>query len=165
MHVARRAFVAFVVLLMGSLALVSPASAANRVTTLVFHTTMTSSGTTLQQQPGGHVYGWNNLNGTTTWGNQSATVQLLADVNYVNGSGEFGGYVTITRADGTVLSLRLSGAAVAATDRTTFAGGVVLFQGTGRFAGAVGTGTMRGFRTAALGSPVDLTFTVTLTRR
>ena len=165
MHLVRRVLVVLAAVILGSAALVAPASATGRSTTIVLHTTMTSSGTTLQQQPGGHVYGWNNLNGTTTWGNQMATIQLLADVNYVNGSGSFGGYVTVTRADGTVLSLRLTGDAVAAADRTTFAGGLALFQGTGRYAGALGTGTMRGFRTAALGSPVDLTFTITLLRQ
>ena len=164
MQPVRRVVVLLTLVILGSAALVTPASAAGRTSTIVLHTTMTSTGTTLQTQPGGHVYGWNNLNGTTTWGNQSATIQLLADVNYVNGSGSFGGYVTITRADGTVLSLRLTGNAVAAPDRTTFAGGLSLFQGTGRYSGALGTGTMRGFRTAALGSPVDLTFTITLTR-
>ena len=165
MHHVRRVLVVLATVILGSTALLVPASATGNATTIVLRTTMTSAGTTLQQQPGGHLYGWNNLNGTTTWGNQSATVQLLADVNYVNGSGSFGGYVTITRADGTVLSLRLTGNAVAAAARTTFAGGLALFQATGRFAGAVGTGTMRGFRTAALGSPVALTYTITLLRQ
>ena len=62
------------------------ANAAPSLTTLTFSSTVTSVDTDLQTLPGGHTYGWNHLTGTTKWGNQSATIDFLGDVNYVNGT-------------------------------------------------------------------------------
>ena len=152
--------------------LAGPASAetTRKFTTLTFTTRVVSSGTTLTTQPGGHTFGWNNLSGPTRWGNQDATVTFLGDVDYTDGSGPFNGYVTVTRADGTRLSFRTEGAALAVPETsgatvTYFTGAVRVIQGTGAFRGAVGIGTMTGERDAALGSPVELTFRLSLLRR
>ncbi len=145
------------------LSLTSPAIAAEKSTAMVFRSTVTSIGTTLNELPGGIRYGWNNLEGTTAWGNQSATMQFLGDVDYINGSGPFNGYVTVKRADGVTIAFHVSGSALAAPDGkggtlTTFAGKAEVIGGTGNFESASGIGTMVGTRAAALGSPVRLTF-------
>ena len=70
------------------------------------------------------VYGWNRLTCTTRVGGETVDVELLGSVDYVNGSGDFFGFVTITFADGSSLGVRLTeGHAEAATDTTdaTFA--------------------------------------------
>ncbi len=159
-------------LIAGSTIAGAPASAAvaKKPVTLTFSTTLSSSGTTLESLPGGHTYGWNTLNGPTRWGNQDATITFLGDVDYVNGSGPFNGYVTITRADGVILGTHIDGNALAVAagsdgTRTLFAGSVSVIQGTGTFRGARGIGTMTGSRTAALGSPVKMTLTLSILRR
>jgi len=158
-------------LVASSLLVAGPAAAATKKpVTLTFTTTLTSSGTTLESLPGGHTYGWNNLSGSTTWGKQSAEISFLGDVDYVNGSGPFNGYVTITRADGVTLGTHIDGNALAVPDgsagtRTVFAGSVSVIQGTRAYRGASGIGTMTGQRRSALGSPVEMTLTLTVLRR
>ncbi len=143
--------------------LVGPASAASSVTSLTFTTTMTSIETNLQTLPGGHTYGWNHFTGTTMWGNQSATIVFLGDVDYVNGSGPFGGYVTVTRADGTKLAFTTKGNTLA-EDQTTdgiaarFASSLQVIGGTNDYSRATGVGTMTGSRDAAIGSPAKFVF-------
>ena len=153
-----------------SLSLTSPAIAAEKSTPLVFRSTVTSIGTTLNELPGGIRYGWNNLAGTTKWGNQSATLDFLGDVDYVNGSGPFNGYITVKRADGVTIAFHVAGSALAAPDGkggtlTTFAGKLEVIGGTGNFEGSSGIGTMVGTRAAALGSPVRLTFKLDVLRK
>jgi hypothetical protein len=144
-------------------ALTGSASAASSVTSLTFTTTMTSIETNLQTLPGGHTYGWNHFTGTTTWGNQSATIVFLGDVDYVNGSGPFGGYVTVTRADGTKLAFTTKGNALAedkATDgiAARFASSLEVIGGTNAYARATGIGTMTGTRASEIGSPAKFVF-------
>ena len=158
-------------LVASSMLVAGPAAAASKkLVTLTFTTTLTSGGTTLETLPGGHTYGWNNLSGTTTWGKQAATISFLGDVDYVNGSGPFNGYVTVTRADGVALGTHIDGNALAAPDgsagtRTIFAGSVSVIQGTGAYRGSTGIGTMTGQRKSALGSPVEMTLTLSVLRR
>ena len=139
------------------------ASAASSLTTLTFSSTVTSVETNLQTLPGGHTYGWNHLTGATKWGNQSATIDFLGDVNYVNGSGAFGGYITVTRADGTKIAFTSRGNALAEDEATEgisarFTGALEVIGGTNAYARATGIGTMTGTRAAAIGSPVKLVF-------
>lgn len=139
------------------------ASAAPSLTTLTFSSTVTSVDTNLQTLPGGHTYGWNHLTGTTKWGNQSATIDFLGDVNYVNGSGAFGGYITVTRADGTKIAFTSKGNALAEDEGTEgisarFTGALEVIGGTNDYARSTGIGTMTGTRAAQIGSPVKLVF-------
>jgi hypothetical protein len=46
----------------------------------------------------------------------------------------------------------------AGTDQTRFRGTIEVLGGTGAYEGATGIGVMTGYRKAALGSPVTLTF-------
>ena len=149
---------------------VTPAQAKTQTKDLVFPVDLVSQGTTLTTLPGDITYGWNDLQGTTKWGGKNARVRFLGSVDYVDGTGPFGGFVTITRSDGTQLALSVSGWASTpssepGTANATFAGTVRVIGGSGPYQGAVGTGTMSGYRKAALGSPVQLTFSVTVERR
>ena len=146
---------------------IAPAHAASSVTNLTFTTNMASVETYLESLPGGHTYGWNHFTGTTMWGNQAADVVFLGDVNYVNGSGPFGGYVTVTRADGTKLAFTTKGNALAenkATDgiAARFTAALQVIGGTNDFARATGIGTMTGTRASALGSPARFTFRLSI---
>ena len=156
-------------LLSGALALglvalfpLAPAQARSSTKHLTFTVSFTSQGTTLHDLPGGVVYGWNNLTGPTTWGKKKATVEFLGSVDYVDGSGDFGGLITVTRSDGTTLAFSATGDAMSppgtGTEDTHFAGALSVIGGTGAYKGASGIGTMSGFRKSALGSPVTLTF-------
>lgn len=146
----------------------SPAQAA-KSKVLAFDVDLTSSGTTLETLPGDVTYGWNDLSGPTRWGKSSAQMRFLGSVDYVSGTGPFGGFVTVTRADGVKLALSVSGWATSpetsGTANASFRGTVTVIGGTGPYAKATGTGTMEGYRKAALGSPVELTFSVVVQKR
>ena len=149
---------------------VAPAQAKTETKTLVFAVDLTSQGTTLTTLPGDITYGWNDLRGPTKWGAKNAQMRFLGSVDYVSGTGPFGGFVTVTRSDGTQLAMSVSGWATApsgqaGTANASFAGTVSVIGGSGPYAGATGMGTMSGYRKAALGSPVQLTFSVTVERR
>ena len=76
--------------LVAATAVTSPAGAAGqRSQQLTFTTVVTSQANTLTKLPGGHVFGWNDLAGPTTWGGQAATLDFLATVNYVDDSGPY----------------------------------------------------------------------------
>ncbi len=144
------------------------ASADSKVKTLVFTVDFTSTDTDLTTLPGDITYGWNHLVGPTRWGKKRADSVFLGSVDYINGSGGFGGFVTFTRSDGTRLSLSVDGWATSpdtpGTANTAFNGAVRVIGGSGAYKGARGSGTMTGYRKADLGSPVQLTFTVTVRR-
>ena len=153
-----------------STALIGTASAAPSVTSLTFTATMTSIETNLQTLPGGHTYGWNHFTGTTMWGNQTASIVFLGDVDYVNGSGPFGGYITITRADGTKLAFATNGNALAEENATDgiaarFASSLSVIGGTNDYSRATGVGTMTGSRDAAIGSPAKFVFKLSVRKR
>lgn len=158
--------------LLSTLALfVAPASAAASGTSqrIVLVSRLTSAGTTLQNLPGGITYGWNDLRGGTTWAGQPASVRFLGSVNYTDGTGPFGGLVTVTREDGAVLAFSVDGAALDASlpgggNETSFSGVIRIIGGDGAFKGARGIGTMTGFRDGPVGSPVQMTFNLRVVR-
>ena len=147
----------------------SPAQAA-KTKTLTFNVDLVSSGTSLTTLPGDITYGWNDLNGPTRWGKSSAQMRFQGSVDYVSGTGPFGGFVTVTRADGVSIAFSVTGWATSpakqqGTANATFRGTFTVIGGTGPYAGATGTGTMKGYRKAALGSPVELTFTAIVEKK
>ena len=146
----------------------SPAQAA-KSKVLVFDVDLTSAGTTLETLPGDVTYGWNDLQGPTRWGKSSAQMRFLGNVDYVSGTGPFGGFVTVTRADGVKIAFSVSGWSTSpetsGTANAKFRGTLTVIGGTGRYAKATGTGTMEGYRKSALGSPVELTFSVVVQQR
>lgn len=91
-------------------------------------------------------------------------VELLGNVAYTNGSGPFFGFVTFTFADGSVLGTQVQGIATKQPDGTIrFASTLGVLGGTGTYARTQGSGTFTGSRAAALGQPVEATFTLDLT--
>jgi hypothetical protein len=148
----------------------APASAGDRTITreLTFASTFESVDTELTELPGDVVYGWNHLRGKTRWGSRTAVMDFLGDVDYIDGSGPFGGFVTVIHPNGSKLAMRVTGTATSppgpGTKDATFTGTIRVIGGSGRFAGATGHGTMSGSRTAALGGKVQLVFEVRVTR-
>jgi hypothetical protein len=118
-------------------------------------TRLTELGTTL--------YGWNRLTGTASDPSGPVTVEMQASVDYTSGTGPFSGFVTFTFADGSVLGTRAEGLATRGADGATqFASTVGVLGGTGRYAGATGTGTFTGARASGVGQPVTITFSLTV---
>jgi hypothetical protein len=108
---------------------------------------------------GSVVYGQLDFVGPSTVNGQAATVELQSNVFYTRGSGPFDGWVTVTMADGSVLSVEMVGGRTKAqpdTTDATFTAHLVVFGGSGRFVTAKGTGSMTGSRKASLGGTVNL---------
>ncbi|MFM8772349.1 MAG: hypothetical protein ACKOFP_00645, partial [Actinomycetota bacterium] len=107
----RRAALSFSIAVLTAAALIGAAPAQAKATTknLTFAVDLTSSGTVLETLPGDITYGWNDLRGPTRWGKQDASMRFLGSVDYVSGTGPFGGLITITRGDGVKLGLSVSG--------------------------------------------------------
>jgi hypothetical protein len=144
-----------------ALTVTTPSFANQKSKKITISATITSVDNNLFDLPGGIRYGWNHLQGPTTWGSSAAALDVLGDLRYTNGSGPFNLYVTMTRADGVILAVHIAGKSVAKIDAqggTTakFTGTVKVIGGNASYEGATGTGTMTGSRAAALGSPVKL---------
>ena len=104
------------------------------------------------------TYGWNRFTGTTTIAGQPAEVEMLGNVDYKSGDGEFFGFITVTAADGSQLGIRMDGQAKlnTNTDDTRFDAKLEVLGGTGKWARARGTGEFSGNRRGALGRPVEM---------
>ena len=128
-------------------------------------TTTLAAPTQTVSASGEHVYGSNHLVGDGTDGTEAVNVEMLATVNYTNGSGDFDGVITFTYADGSTLGFDMvDGSTVAATDTTdaTFHSELEVIGGTGRYVNTTGTGTFDGSRKDALGGAVEMTFALRL---
>jgi len=102
--------------------------------------------------------GWNQLTGTTTVNGAAATVELLANVNYRDGSGSFDGFITLTLPDTSAITFRMNGQATfnATTNATSFYSPLTVVGGSGSYASASGQGTFIGSRTTDLGGAVHV---------
>ena len=110
-----------------------------------------------------HTYGWNKLVGSSTFKNQSISVEMLGNVDYDNGNGPFIGFVTLTTTPNNTIGMRMDGSATVRSDGSTaLSGTFTVIGGTGNFVNVVGNGTMEGSRKAAVGSPVELVFKLNL---
>jgi len=145
--------------------LATPAGAGTAGTQLQI-TADVQSQTKLTHDVGGganKTYGWNDLVGTATVDGQPVQVDLQGSVDYTDGSGPFGQFVTFTFADGSLLATRMVGQATKATDGTTaFEGTMTVIGGTGKYATATGSGMFTGSRSGTLGAPVNANFALTL---
>lgn len=150
-----------------SLVFTGSAQAAPKGEKVTFKTVFVSQETTLTTLPGGIVYGWNRLSSPTRINREAANVEFLGSVNYVDGSGPFNGFITVTTASGDKLGLSVSGRGLSlAQDTSTadarFSGSITIIGGSGKYRNAQGIGTMTGTRASALGSPVAMKFNLTL---
>lgn len=111
------------------------------------------------------VYGWNHLTGTSEVDGDEVTVEVLASVTYRAGNGPFFGMITFTFADGSTLATVMQGVTEASADgsNASFAASLGVFDGTGAYEGATGTGTFTGTRDASLGTMVSGVFDLVLT--
>jgi hypothetical protein len=131
-------------------------------TRLHFETTLTSQSRTLHEAGGSgdKTYGWNALIGASSLDDQPVDVEMLASVDYVDGSGPFFGFLTFTFADGSTLGFTMQGNAQldSTADETAFVATLGVIGGTGTYAATTGSGVFVGQRTAELGGDVAATF-------
>lgn len=141
-------------------------SSADQVRTIELSADLTSSNNLLRNVNTGDsvVYGWNLLEGEATLDAEPVEVQMLGNVDYISGSGDFFGFVTFVFADDSTIGVRMTGEATAASDTSnaTFVSSLVVVGGTGRYLDATGTGTFTGERQDALGGQVSSDFTLAL---
>lgn len=89
---------------------------------------------------------------------EAVAVELLATLQYVDGSGPFDGFITLTWPQGDAVASRYRGTATRGVDgSTTIVGELDVVDGSGRFVGARGRGSVDGYRSGALGSQVEYT--------
>ena len=122
-------------------ALVStPVQAQPTAKTLVFDVALQPVASDDDELPGDVTYGQGRLTGTTTWGRRAASVDWMCTHIATAGTGPVSDLVTITRSDGAVLALAVSGWVTDGRMRGT----VEVIGGKGAYRGATGTGTVMG---------------------
>jgi hypothetical protein len=143
---------------------VGPISAGgDEPTRISFPVTLTSQQSILEQVgPGGEkTYGWNELTGTATTSSGDVQVQMLGNVDYVEGSGEFFGFVTLRFASLSTLGLRMNGTATVQDDGSTdLRAKLRVVGGNAAMTGANGRGKITGERREELGGAIEITVTV-----
>jgi hypothetical protein len=103
------------------------------------------------------TYGWNKLVGSTSTELGPFEVEMLGNVDYLEGNGPFFGFVTLTAPSGELLGLRMDGEASVGSDGSTALEATFeVVGGTGQFVGAGGTGSLTGSRKAAVGAPIEI---------
>jgi len=108
---------------------------------------------------GGDVtYGWNQLEGSAATPSGTTTVEILGNVDYLNGSGQFFGFVTLKFASLSTVGFLMEGRATKQADGSTkLKATLKVVDGSAAFTGATGAGSFTGTRAAALGSPIEIT--------
>ena len=153
---------ALVVVAMTAAPATAAAPAGSTTTTITFTTTLDSQQRVLQQVGRGGVktYGWNELAGTASTDSGDVQVQLLGNVDYVDGSGPFFGFVTLKFASLSTLGLRIVDGRARVRDdgSTALRSRLRVIGGNAAMTGAKGTGTMTGERREELGTSIELTF-------
>jgi len=122
--------------------------------------TLTSRQTVLAQvgKGGDITYGWNQLTGSADTPSGQTNVELLGNVDYLNGSGRFFGFLTMKFASLSTLGFLVEGrAAKQARGSTKLKATLKVIEGNAAFTGAKGAGSFTGTRAAALGSPIEIT--------
>jgi hypothetical protein len=105
----------------------------------------------------GHAVGVVRYSGIASFQDGStAAAYLVAQTDYVKGSGTNATYHNLTFDDGSVLWYKANGTAAADGARTILRGTITVLGGKGRFAGAKGDGGYNGARLAPLASGADL---------
>lgn len=110
------------------------------------------------------AYGLNYFTGSTQVNGRTVAVRMFGVVDYVDNSGDFGGFLELRWSDGTKLVFRQDGTADYRENNgsTRFTADLDMIGGSGEAVDTTGSGTWEGRRSGQLGSPVTLTATVYL---
>ncbi|MGH8983176.1 MAG: hypothetical protein ACRDY6_04795 [Acidimicrobiia bacterium] len=112
---------------------------------------------------GDTTYGWNELTGTAATTSGDVQVQMLGNVEYVEGSGPFFGFITLRFGSLSTLGLRMNGTATVQDDGSTaLAAKLRVIGGNAGMTGARGKGRISGERREDLGGAIEITITLRL---
>ena len=101
------------------------------------------------------TYGANQLVGSATVLGQPATVEILGSVNYINGSGPFTGFLTVTWADASSIGFSILGTATQETDGSSkIVSSMDYIGGSGTYVDTQVQGKFTANRTAEVGTPI-----------
>jgi hypothetical protein len=139
---------------------IAAAQSSGQTSNIAVTVTLTSKQTALTQvgKGGDITYGWNQLTGSTDTASGKTDVELLGNVDYLNGSGRFFGFVTMKFASLSTVGFLMEGRATKQADGSTkLKAALKVIDGNAAFTGATGAGSFTGTRAAALGSPIQIT--------
>ncbi len=142
---------------------ISPAQAADTRVTITFKAQLANVSNNTSTF-GDLQYGTTTLQGASLVKGEEVLVRRDSVVEYTDGTGPIGGFLTVSWTDGSRISMRVAGTGIKAADRTDFTANLDVFSTSGRWKGYIGHGFMRGVRVGALGSAVVYTYRVTLTK-
>ncbi|MFO1541395.1 MAG: DUF4440 domain-containing protein [Chloroflexota bacterium] len=108
-------------------------------------------------------YGTARIRGTGSAGGVPIAAEVLGSLVYRDGSGPFGGAITITWPAGDLLALDYAAVVRATAEGTRILGSVTVLGGTGALAGVAGSGVVDGGRTGEIGTPTRYTLSLALT--
>ena len=137
---ARRFALALAAVAVLPLLVMPGAQARQAAKVLVFDVALQPAGSDTYALPEDVSYGQGRLVGTTTWGKRSASVDWMCSHVSSAGTGPANDLITITRSDGAVLALAVTGW----VDQGRLRGTVQIIGGKGAYRGATGTGTVVG---------------------
>lgn len=101
------------------------------------------------------TYGANQLVGSATVLGQPATVEILGSVNYINGSGPFTGFLTVTWADASSIGFSILGTATQETDGSSkIVSSMDYIGGSGTYVDTQVQGKFTATRSAEVGTPI-----------
>ena len=101
------------------------------------------------------TYGANQLVGSATVLGQPATVEILGSVNYINGSGPFTGFLTVTWADASSIGFSILGTATQGTDGSSkIVSSMDYIGGSGTYVDTQVQGKFTATRSAEVGTPI-----------
>ena len=104
------------------------------------------------------------ISGRADVAGKKADVAIYGLIDYTNGSGRWQDYMTMTFADGSVLTVYGNGVTQADAQglNTRFQGPLTVIGGTGRYQGAHGGGSVLGMRARSVGDDVMIHYDVML---
>lgn len=108
------------------------------------------------------TYGFGHLVGQAEVMGESVDAELLASVAYVDGSGPFSGFWTLTFPDGAQIVFNYKGKTVRSTSESVIEGSLEVLGGSGNLASVTGGGSVVGERVEAVGNAVAYRFSLEL---
>jgi len=98
-------------------------------------------------------------------GGEPVTFEILVSLEYTDGSGPFTGFLSLLWPNGDAVACRYEATVVRdAAGDSRWTSTIHVIDGSGSLIGAVGRGTVSGFRSAALGGSVEYTVDLTIRR-